>query len=197
MNVQARGDTRLVVRTAAATAASMAIALAFAAAIPTAVADVAAGRLFVYPAKGQTQTRLEQDRYDCHVWARQQSGFDPTSLAMTRPPQSTAPTVVPVAPNPSAGAAAKGTLAGAVVGGVIGAHNHDTAAGAVLGAVVGSLAGGTIETEGRQKVEREAREEAQRVAALGSGEQLAHDRRREDYRRAISACLEGRGYTVR
>jgi len=35
-------------------------------------------RLFVYPAHGQSPDQLAHDRYDCHVWAVQQTGVDPT-----------------------------------------------------------------------------------------------------------------------
>ena len=155
------------------------------------------GRLFVSPAKGQPQAQLDQDRYDCHVWARQQSGFDP-SHAPPAPAGATATaTRVPVADNPSAGATAKGTLAGAVIGGVLGAHDHDALGGAVLGAAVGGLAGGTIEMDGQRKVEREARDKAREIATQRATEDEAQAQRRTDYRRAITACLEGRGYTVR
>jgi hypothetical protein len=34
--------------------------------------------LFVYPKNGQSEAQQSTDRYECHVWARQQSGFDPT-----------------------------------------------------------------------------------------------------------------------
>ena len=34
--------------------------------------------LFVYPTKGQTQEQLGQDKYECHLWAVNQSGFDPS-----------------------------------------------------------------------------------------------------------------------
>ncbi|TWI54274.1 hypothetical protein IQ22_02137 [Pseudomonas duriflava] len=30
-----------------------------------------------YPARGQSQAQLEQDRYDCYRWAANESGFDP------------------------------------------------------------------------------------------------------------------------
>lgn len=34
--------------------------------------------VFVYPKNGQSQQRLATDRYECHGWAVQQTGFDPT-----------------------------------------------------------------------------------------------------------------------
>lgn len=34
--------------------------------------------LFAYPQKGQSEAQQAEDRFACHQWARQQSGFDPT-----------------------------------------------------------------------------------------------------------------------
>jgi len=34
--------------------------------------------LYVYPASGQTEEQLADDRYDCHVWSVDATGFDPT-----------------------------------------------------------------------------------------------------------------------
>jgi uncharacterized protein DUF6515 len=34
--------------------------------------------IFVYPKNGQSEAQQSNDRYECHAWAVQQSGFDPT-----------------------------------------------------------------------------------------------------------------------
>ena len=34
--------------------------------------------IFVYPKNGQSEAQQSTDRYECHAWAVQQSGFDPT-----------------------------------------------------------------------------------------------------------------------
>jgi hypothetical protein len=34
--------------------------------------------LFVYPKQGQSEERQARDRYQCHTWATEQTGFDPT-----------------------------------------------------------------------------------------------------------------------
>jgi hypothetical protein len=38
----------------------------------------ATGELYSYPKNGQSPEQQEQDRYECHRWAVDQSGFDPT-----------------------------------------------------------------------------------------------------------------------
>src|SRR5882757_9191478 len=35
-------------------------------------------RVFVYPANGQSAEQTDRDRYECHVWAVQQTGVDPS-----------------------------------------------------------------------------------------------------------------------
>ncbi|HLF12557.1 MAG TPA: hypothetical protein VJA26_15250 [Gammaproteobacteria bacterium] len=35
-------------------------------------------KMYVYPAAGQTEAQTAEDRYQCHVWAADQSDFDPT-----------------------------------------------------------------------------------------------------------------------
>ena len=35
-------------------------------------------KMYVYPAGGQSEAQTSEDRYQCHVWATNQSGYDPT-----------------------------------------------------------------------------------------------------------------------
>jgi hypothetical protein len=41
-------------------------------------------KLYVYPAAGQSEAQTADDRYQCHVWAANQSGHDPTLGAGSR-----------------------------------------------------------------------------------------------------------------
>jgi hypothetical protein len=36
-------------------------------------------KMYVYPAAGQSEAQLSEDKYQCHVWAADQSGYDPTN----------------------------------------------------------------------------------------------------------------------
>lgn len=40
--------------------------------------------LYVYPAAGQSEAQTADDRYQCHVWAADRSGHDPTLGTGTR-----------------------------------------------------------------------------------------------------------------
>jgi hypothetical protein len=46
-------------------------------------AEVRMQTLYVYPAAGQSEARLAEDRYQCHVWAVDSTDFDPTLGAGT------------------------------------------------------------------------------------------------------------------
>jgi hypothetical protein len=46
--------------------------------VRTEPAEVRTRKLYVYPAAGQSDEQLADDRYECHVWAADSTGFDPT-----------------------------------------------------------------------------------------------------------------------
>ena len=150
--------------------------------------------IYVYPAAGQTDAQLADDRYACHLWAVNESGFDPTQYHDIAPPRTVK---VPVGKNEAEGATGKGALAGAVAGGIIGAHDGEVAQGAVIGAVVGSVAGAAIEEKGSREARARARDEAQDKAREIERSKAELALRKSNYRRARTACMEGRGYTVR
>lgn len=47
-----------------------------AAAVVTA-SETTSGEIFVYPTQGQSDEQRDRDRYECYVWASEQSGYDP------------------------------------------------------------------------------------------------------------------------
>ncbi|HVY63818.1 MAG TPA: hypothetical protein VHH11_03270 [Gammaproteobacteria bacterium] len=149
--------------------------------------------LYVYPAKGQTEQQLSNDRYECHRWAVNETGFDPTDIGEAGPPRAVS---VPVPENKAAGATGKGAIIGALAGAVLG-HGDDKLKNTVIGATVGAAAGGAVEATGEMKAQDQARDEAQQRAQDMQRTKAEKAMRRANYRRALTACLEGRGYTVR
>jgi hypothetical protein len=145
---------------------------------PTTSTEPADARIYVYPAQGQTPEKTARDRYECHLWAVRQSGFDPS-----RSSGSPAAHVVVVRDDGPTRqqAAASGALGGAVVGAAV-SRPRDAAAGAVVGAVIGGVLGAATVPESAPPPPAPAPDP---VAAHAS-----------DYRRALGACLEGRGYSV-
>jgi hypothetical protein len=45
---------------------------------PSAPPDSAQDDLMIYPKNGQTKEQQAADRFECHNWAKGQTGFDPT-----------------------------------------------------------------------------------------------------------------------
>jgi hypothetical protein len=41
-------------------------------------------KMYVYPAGGQSEAQTSEDKYQCHLWATNQTGYDPTMGAGKR-----------------------------------------------------------------------------------------------------------------
>jgi YMGG-like Gly-zipper len=149
------------------------LALCFAAALSA--GPILAGELYIYPNKGQSQEQQSRDRYECHVWAVQQTGYDPTSAQVTQAPP----------PFPPRGGALKGAAGGAALGAIGGAIGGDVGKGAAIGAATGGVFGGMRQ---RQQTTQHQQAQAQQTAQQSAAA--------NNYQRALSACLSGRGYTV-
>lgn len=131
----------------------------------------AASTPVIYSAKGQSARQQDKDRYECHDWSRQQSGYDPSQAASTTTASGTAGGAAP----PGAGMA-QGALRGAAVGELVG---HDASRGAAIGVLGGAALAQT----------RQAEQSRQQQAARGQ--------QRAKYERAFGACMEGRGYVLK
>jgi hypothetical protein len=145
--------------------------------------------IYAYPQNNQSPDQQERDRYECNAWAVKQTGFDPS--APNVPPHDRY-RVVAAGPAPGSGTAV-GAITGAILGAVV-AGPRDAGAGLILGGVAGGLVG----TAAEQQQRAQAQEQADAINnARSSQEMAAIDARASNYRRALSACLEGRGYTVK
>jgi len=99
------------------------------------------------------------------------------SWAMQQPGAN--PMAVPPPPSGPTGQGVRGAARGAAVGAVGGAIGGDAGKGAAAGAAAGALVGGV-----RRRNDRRAAEQAQAQTSANFGQ-------------AYTACLEGRGYTVK
>src|SRR5471030_353186 len=107
--------------------------------------------IMVYPARGQSPEQLERDRYDCHVWAVQQSGFDPS-----RPGLPPGQRVVVQPANPPGAGTAVGAIAGAILGMAI-AGPRDAGFGAVFGGLTGAAIGASSDANAQAQANYEQR----------------------------------------
>jgi len=144
-------------------------------------------QVYVYPTSGQSEDQVSRDRYECYLWSVKQSGFDPSQ------PQLAPHQRVEVVAMPPPG---HDTVAGAVTGAVLGAviaNPHNAGAGAVGGAIVGGAIGAASDAS-RQA---QANQVQQRYDRRNAAQSARIEEQAGNYRRALTACLEGRGYTVK
>ena len=144
-------------------------------------------QIYFYPKHGQTTEQQSRDHYDCYNWAIQQTGFDPGQSTI---PKNNRVRVVPMPP-PGYDTAAM-SIAGAVLGALIGGPRH-AIEGALIGATGGAIAGAASDTARQQH--------AQQMEEYYASHDEAQNRQLSEkvfhFRRAMSACLEGKGYNVK
>jgi uncharacterized protein involved in copper resistance len=131
--------------------------------------------LFTYPEKKQSAQQQLTDESQCYNNAKSQTGFDPNAT-------STAPNTQSAGSGNDHGAA-KGAAKGAVIAGATGG---DAGQGAARGAVIGGIRSKRKQKKAEEKAEKQ--DEANK-------EQL--QKQQDDFKRAMSACLGARGYSVK
>jgi Glycine zipper len=135
-------------------------------------------KLYAFPAKGQNQQQQKADEFECYKWAMEQSGIDPLNLPKVE--------AAPAQTGPSGGAvkgAAKGAAAGVAIGAVAGDAGKGAAVGATTGAIAGRRAG--------KQAQNQQSQQAQANAANAEQEM------KNSFVKGFSACMEGKGYTLK
>jgi hypothetical protein len=134
--------------------------------------------LYVFPSKDQDVSTQNTDEAFCYAWAKEQTGYDPLN-----------PPTVQAAPvnNAPDGSAVKGAAGGAAAGAAIGAIAGDAGKGAAIGAITGALRGRRASVQGKA-----AQSQSNQQAAANQSAALLND-----YKKAFSVCMEGKGYTIK
>jgi hypothetical protein len=138
-------------------------------------------QLYIYPLRKQSKAQEDKDRYECHRWAVEHSGYDPSRAYPNNPSY-----LDPQPYQPSGPHVVRGAGRGAALGAVGGAITGNAGKGAAAGAAMGGLAGGFRRRDERR---RHAAQQQANASALAS--------QQSNYTRAMAACLEGRGYSVK
>ena len=133
--------------------------------------------VYFYPELSQDEAKQDRDRYECYRWAVRETGVDPgmTPVRSVPPPRAAVRDGAEV-------------VAGAATGAIVGAavsSPHNTGQGMVLGAIFGTMIGAAAHEARVQSAEQAY---AQRVSA----QQVPVN----NFRRAMGACMTGRGYRV-
>jgi hypothetical protein len=129
----------------------------------------AQGNLMIYPKSGQSPQQQQQDQYQCHTWAVQQSGYDPSN-----PPAQSSGSDRSALRRETLRGGARGAAGGAAIGAIAG----DAGKGAAIGATAGGLK--------RRFQEKDSQSQSATASPPGL----------DNYNRAITSCMEARGYSV-
>jgi hypothetical protein len=148
----------------------------------------------VYPAKGQTSQQQTLDEKACFDWAKAQTGIDPATLGQNAPPQTQQTPTDPNASDAGKGTRAKGAVRGAAAGAAIGAIAGDTGQGAAIGAVAGTAQGGRAKRQAEAEQQNQAKAEQEKQQAAEADQAKAQ---KQSYNNSFSACLSGKGYSVK
>ncbi len=132
--------------------------------------------LFVFPQNNQTQQQQLQDEGACYGAAKSSSGVDPTHIQVVAAP-----------PPEQSGGGVKGAARGAAGGAAIGAIAGDAGKGAAIGATVGVVRGRRNQNQQNAQAQQQS---ADQVAA-------AQQQQISTFKRAMSACMESKHYSVK
>ena len=156
-----------------------------AAGAPAAQTPAQALGLYVFPAKEQTKDQQLADEQYCWGWAKDQTKIDPATV--TANTDSAAKAMSEKVDSAAAGAAVKGAARGAAGGAIIGGIAGDAGTGAAIGAATGAVAG--------RRAKKHAKAQAEQVGAAQAEQQAAQ--KIATFKKAMSTCLEGKGYSVK
>jgi hypothetical protein len=145
--------------------------------------------LFIYPSGGQSAEQQRRDSLECRLWAIDQTGFDPTApIQNSRLEPAQLPSQGP--------GVARSTARGAVVGTAAGAIAGNTGRGALAGAAGGAILGSARQGDQRRAQQQVSDDWARQQQIREAEQQQLVNYRRQVFNRAVTACMEGRGYSV-
>jgi hypothetical protein len=158
--------------------------------------------MYAYPKNNQSSDQQLRDENDCYASAKQNSGVDPQAAAPAAPTaeeqkaaqQQAAQQAGKDAPKGGAvGGAAKGAAGGAVVGAIAG----DAGTGAGIGATVGAVHGRRQKKKAKKTAEQQAAQQTAQAQQQAQAQATAeHQASLDSFKRAFSACMDARQYSV-
>ena len=140
--------------------------------------------LVIYPAQGNSPEQQQADEAACTDWAEAQTGLSIQAGSVDA--DAAAAAAESQAADATTGAAVGGAARGAVAGVAIGAIAGDAGTGAAIGAVAGGIRG--------RRAKKSVEAQAGYAGAEAAVEQNAAAI--DQFKKADSECLEGRGSTV-
>lgn len=158
--------------------------------------------MFVYPKNQQTSDQQLKDESECYGSAKQNSGIDPQTPAPAAPSaqqqqaaqqQAAQQAGKDVGKGRTVGGAARGAAGGAAVGAIAG----NAGTGAAIGATVGAMSGRRRQRTAEEQAKQQASQQTAQAQQQAQGQANAqHQAGVDTFKRAFSACLDARGYSV-
>jgi Glycine-zipper domain len=147
--------------------------------------------VYAFPGAGQIPTQQSQDETECYNWGVQETGNDPFHIAnQAAQQQQQAAQQQQQAQQSTSGSAVKGAVGGAAGGAIIGAIAGNAGKGAAIGAGVGAIGNRARAQSQANQSSQQATQQSQAAARISAAQMT-------DFKKAFSACLEAKKYTVR
>lgn len=157
--------------------------------------------MFAYPKNNQSRDQQLRDELDCYNLSQQQSGVNPEA------PPPAAPTSADVAAAQKEAASGaqqvqggrvRGAAGGAAGGAAIGAIAGNAGKGAAIGAVAGTMGGGMRQRQANAAMKQQAAQQGgSKVQQDYAQAKASYDQGMSTFKRAFSACMDARGYSVK
>jgi hypothetical protein len=141
--------------------------------------------MVVFPAKSQTPEVQEAEELACLQWSADQLGIKPNTPAPD--PKAAGQAAAEKTDEATKGVAVKTAAKGAAAGAIIGSISGNAGAGAAYGAAGGALVGRRAKKGATAQADAEAQKKVE-------AEQKA---KMDGLKKAMTACLESKGYTVK
>lgn len=148
--------------------------------------------VYVFPGAGQKPEQQSKDEVECYKFAATNTGSDPFDLEkQATAQQQQTEQQIEQTKGASQGAGVKGGVGGAAAGALIGEIASDDASeGAAWGAAIGAV-------RAKRKAEQRGREAASSAQQSGAAKQQATAEQVENFKKAMSVCLEAKQYMVK
>jgi hypothetical protein len=140
--------------------------------------------VYSYPKANQSQDQQSKDESECFQWAQGQNA-PPADQGQQSAQQGQGQQQGQS--KPGSGATVKGSAGGAATGAAIGAVTGDAGTGAAVGAIGGAAVGHRKKKKAQKEAEKEQEQQQQAQQAQVT----------DNVKRAYSACMESRNYTVK
>jgi hypothetical protein len=158
--------------------------------------------MFAYPKNQQSAEQQLKDENECFASAKQESGIDPQAPppeAKTEEQKKAEQQAAADNAKQAKGGRVKGAAKGAAGGAAIGAIADDEAGkGAAAGATAGTMVGGAKQRRANKASKQQAAQATAQQQQQQEGQAKAtYQQGIDTFKRAFSACMDARGYSIK